>query len=342
MVFLLLALAGCGGRALGLLPDATPGRLDRGSPPSSSAAGADAGGAVTAPSNAVGWSLAVDDDALYWTSVSGRVLRRAKLGHAPDQVLADGQGELATLAIDASSVYFTVCPPPGTSCSIRRVAKAGGAQSTLVEGQHQAGALVVDAGYVYWATGDGAILKRAKSGGPVEPLSASTEPAGSARTPHFLGSDATRIYWSAAEVIWSVSKNGGGATQLVGKSETRNPVGLAVADGLVYWAAAGEVAFHPDGTYGYPDGALRRVPAAGGPAVTIAAGMPWPSGIVVGENAVELYFTSVTHGLLKVPNQVNTGSNQILESGAASHVIALDATQLYWSSGGDLRARPIE
>lgn len=336
---LFVALGGCGSRSLAPALDAEQ--------PVPADAGHTAGSEAAAPfpsapaSDAIGWSLAVDDDALYWTTVSGKVIRRAKGGLAAEQLLAADGGEFATLALDASAVYYTVCPPGKTACSLRRVAKSGGPSLTLAEGELLAGALVVDETRLYWVTGDGRVHACGTTGGPIVELAAATEPGQDRRMPHFVVGDASRIYWSAGNALFTVPKSGGGATQLVSVGESRNPIGLAVAGAHLYWAAAGKVALHPDGSYGYPDGAIRRVLATGGAPATVQEYLPWPSGVVVGVNAINLYVTSINHGLLKVENGVQTGSNQLLDSGAVSHVLVRDATELYWSSGGVLRSRSL-
>jgi hypothetical protein len=332
---LFLALAGCGDRSLAPALDAEP-------PPGPAFAGAEVPVAPRTPrpdDDAIGWSLAVDDEAVYWTTVSGKIVRRAKLGPASEQVLAESRADFATLALNASWVYYSVCPTASITCSLRRVAKSGGPSQTLVEGELLAGALVVDESGLYWVTGDGRVRARPTSGGPVVELAGATEPGESRRMPHFVVGDAERIYWSAGSALHSVRKTGGDAIQLVSVVESRNPVGLAVAGEHLYWAAAGAVELHSDGSYGFPNGALRRVAVAGGAPSTVQEFLPWPSGVVVGANAVNLYVTCAPHLLLKVENGVQTGSNQILETGHVSHALARDATHLYWSAAGVLRAR---
>jgi hypothetical protein len=71
-----------------------------------------------------------------------------KAGGAPTQ-LAQAPGAIGDIALDDTSVYFTV---PGTNGdgSVGRVAKAGGTPTQLATGQPTPAGIAVDDRGVYW------------------------------------------------------------------------------------------------------------------------------------------------------------------------------------------------
>jgi hypothetical protein len=106
-----------------------------------------------------------DGSALYWTSFGGcttppptPALRMLPTGAATPTELAGALDQPGDLAVDASSVYFTVHYD-----TIVKVAKSGGTPTTLASQLMRPTALVLDDASLYWINaGDGSIVKTSK------------------------------------------------------------------------------------------------------------------------------------------------------------------------------------
>jgi hypothetical protein len=122
------------------------------------------GPAETVATTNVGvWALAVDDARVYFSiyvPYTGFVASAPKAG-GPTTMLATSLDQPAGVAVDAENVYIAV---EGTSepGSVLKVPKGGGPAVTVASGQVHPSNVAVDDACVYWANGDGTIMRAPK------------------------------------------------------------------------------------------------------------------------------------------------------------------------------------
>ncbi len=142
------------------------------------------------------WNLgiAVDSSHLYWAdesdpesqSPSGSVVKAALDGGTP-VVLASQQSGPSSVAVDSTSVYWTVTQ----SEAVMKAALDGGAPVTIAASQAQPGALALDDASVYWTNyGNGTVMKAPLGGGSATTL------ASGQWGPRAIAVDATSVYWT--------------------------------------------------------------------------------------------------------------------------------------------------
>ncbi|MDC0746103.1 Vgb family protein [Polyangium mundeleinium] len=189
---------------------------------------------------------------------------------------------------------------------------------------------------------------------------------GGASSPRALALDTTSVYWTTAGSVMKVGLNGGSVTTLA--SDQVMPAGIAVESEKVYWGENWStlnavptgggpiVKLATDGINSAPQcvaiggshlywvnsnsgDAVRRVPLAGGTAVTIVPAVDVPQCLTVDSDFV--YFTSMdgdqtsTGGKIrKVPR--DGGTPEVLVSGQHfPYMITADAGNLYWTDVGN-------
>lgn len=153
--------------------------------------------------------IAVDEEAIYWATGSGSLVRAVKEQDGQQTELAAGEcldgsyPSWACVALDETHAYWL--DPCG---SIRTVPKSGGSIALLAEGQgayaplggHR---LAVDDQYVYWVNNDS--VMRVDKAGAAEPVAiAASGPVGGYVGAIVLGSD--DVFWSAKTGLWRLSK----------------------------------------------------------------------------------------------------------------------------------------
>jgi hypothetical protein len=238
--------------------------------------------------------------------------------------LANGLPSPIGIAIDADRVYWT-----DWLGGVSSVPKSGGANSMLVDGtvfgsNDKGGGIAVDADFVYWACPSGGFVARLpKSGGAAVTL------ASDQVEPESVVLDDAHVYWTDSGqigtpgAVMTMPKAGGAPVMLASGSAPR---GLALDATHVYWVDAGT--FDPGGTSRH-DGAVTRVPIAGGVPEVLVAGLDAPFGIAV--DAASVYWTDPQAGtIMKVP--LGGGAPVTLASGQSTpQGIAVDASRVYWT-----------
>jgi hypothetical protein len=276
-------------------------------------------------------------------------------GGACQLVAPQGAGDLASLTLDESGIYFTTGQNPG---SVMYVTQGGGNLSPLATDEANPAGITTDANFVYFTCpGDGTIRRVDKGGGNEITLATNQS------QPFDLRTDGQALYWTNAsggsvmklllntgvslpqhiaqnlsrptslvltanEVIFSdttagnvmhVAKTGlGGATSLaIGQNQPR---GLAVDNGGLSWADSGS-------------GQIMRLTTGGSP-TPIATGQQSPSGMASDGTNV-WWSNTVAQGTISrvaiaggqpVPRAIN--QNFPLR-------LAVDGTFVYWLNLGN-------
>jgi hypothetical protein len=150
------------------------------------------------PRNA--FSVAVDDDALYWTTAT--TVHRARRDGTNPIELASNQSGPISLVLDATHAYWT-SPLGGL---VMRVAKAGGEPEILAQNQLRARNLAVDGTHAYWTVDesrdgrrDGRVMRAAKTGGELLLLAGAMNPFG-------VAVDERHVYWTVDGALYRVGK----------------------------------------------------------------------------------------------------------------------------------------
>lgn len=173
------------------------------------------------------------------------------------------------IAVDTTSVYWTVQTPAAAGGAVLRVPLAGGAVTTLASGQNDPAGIHVTLAGVYWAdvngtssvpSGMGTVMSLPLGGGSAAAL------ASGQAGPLGITADDTSVYWTTCcnpgnGTVMSVRVGGGMPTTLA-SNLGRNPVALVVDSTNIYWVNAGQ---------GGGDGTVISVPVHGGTPVTLAA-----------------------------------------------------------------------
>jgi hypothetical protein len=180
-------------------------------------------------------------------------------------------------------------------------------------------ALALDQANLYWVDYDeGTIMKLPLAGGP--PVTLATGQS----HPEYIAVDATRVYWSTGGT--NINPIGGivevpiaGGAPVVIASDTNALHDSVASDGShVFWTS-------------YQGGTVTRTAPDGSASLTIASGQQTPMGVVVG--ATSVFWSDETGGaVMKAP--IDGGTPVPLASGQGVTSIALDATNVYWASGG--------
>ena len=275
---------------------------------------------VTLASGGEPAAIAIDDTAVYWTSIgvgsdAGTVMTVPKTGGLA-ATLASGQSGPQGLAVDRRNVYWT---NNGTSVSVMSVPSGGGPSVSLAPPQDNpyGTGITVDALSVYWATSNGtgssALMKVLLAGGAPTILATVDSPGG-------VAVDATSVYWTSLHAGGSVMKIpvGGGAPTTLASGPDNYPNAVVVDAANVYW------------TNSFTGKSVAKVPVAGGAVTVLAAGQANPGGLAVDDTSV--YWVNRDDGtVMKVP--IAGGAPTALASGQDDpQSIVVDTTSVYWTN----------
>ncbi len=271
---------------------------------------------VTLASQVSASSIAVDDTAVYWTTMNGTVMK-VPVGGGAAGTLASGQDQPAAVVVDGTSVYWLTSDAFDDS-AITKVPRTGGATPvTLITYGNEFSptpGLAVDTAWVYWTD--------FVSGNPV---------------PGQLAGARVRRMPSS-----------GGPAQTLVEGLSLAPTGLAVDATSVYWAGS------PGSPTNFTN-VLLKVPLQGGTPATLATYQSWASAmvaalplpVVAGQTARDVYWiasppmpnsaTQPPTNLLSAP--ATGGSPSTLAISANS--VALDSTTLYWTTDGSVMSAPL-
>jgi len=192
--------------------------------------------------------LALDSANMYWTNqgtgTNGTVMKMPLDGGSPT-TLASGQAYPNTIAVDATSAYWTNAYEFTGSIntmvsSVMRVSlNAGATPVMLASDQYLVHAIVSDGTSAFWVTEYGTVVREPVAGGPTTVFASGQD------QPIAVALDATNVYWANQGTGRSGSigtvPQAGGATVLLYQSEEIDsntggePIDLAVDATSVYW-----------------------------------------------------------------------------------------------------------
>ncbi len=229
-------------------------------------------------------SLSSDGAFVYWGGlIDPTAIRRVAVGGHEAATLADVG--VAGLALGPTRVFFV------TEKGVQSLPKGGGAPTVLAS-QPSGAALgvAVDASHFYFAlagsSGGSTLYGVAQSGGPVTTLAALDAKVNA------LATDGANVYFVAGDALSAVSTSGGPVSVLAGGFA--GTTSFAVDSAHVYAAVA---------TGSGTDGAIVRVPVAGGSPTVLAAAQWLPQHVAVDANFV--YWTNfsgpVSGAILRAP-----------------------------------------
>jgi hypothetical protein len=257
------------------------------------------------------WSIAVDEERVYWTNYNEHAVRSvAKAGGTPVTISADEPAALA-IGLDATHVYWSRHPN-----EILRAPKQGGAAETVATSVYGACGIVFDETSLY--VGEfaylGRVLRIPKSGGPATELAPGT--CQGVRAIRLLGGS---VYWlNHCGEVARVSVDGGPVT-ILGQGFTGNDLQVDASYAYVSTTTASS-------------SSVMRVPLNGGPAETLVSGIEpvWPLAI----DATRVFAVAgVSSDLLQIP--LGGGAATVLATapgGAGSQGgLTQDADYLYWT-----------
>jgi hypothetical protein len=187
------------------------------------------GGTVSTIATGQGFTseIAVDSSYVYWAS---GYIARAPLTGGPFTTLVSAVYP-QRMALDATSVYFTVNTGNNTG-KVERVPKSGGTPQTLAFERTSEQGVAVDQANVYWTNTAGDVMKEAVDGGPLVPL------AFLQSNPFAVAVDATSIYWVGNDAagsagVFKTSLDGGAVTTVT--SGWAYSIGFALDATSVYF-----------------------------------------------------------------------------------------------------------
>jgi hypothetical protein len=175
--------------------------------------------------------LEADGQDVFFTMFDGSgIFRLSKAGGKPVAIVTRGSLKMASIAVDATDVYWTSYKD-GT---VNRVPRGGGRIKTLAVEQAHPVDVVVDADFVYWSNEtDGTIRRIAKAGGEPITLVSGQE------NHDILALDAANVYWCTwgagqhrGHACLSVAKAGGTPRLLA--DDLESPSGIAVDASSLY------------------------------------------------------------------------------------------------------------
>ncbi|MCC6997693.1 MAG: hypothetical protein IT370_23955 [Deltaproteobacteria bacterium] len=258
------------------------------------------------------FDLALDDQAAYWTSVDGSLMKADKATRAVRLLMAPTLGAAAGyLALDRDDVYVS----DGGRGLLLRVAKTGGAAHTVAQGASYASGVAVDDEAVYWADAGnsttGWVARIAKADGSTTKL---VQQRGVWR----LVLAGRVLHWIGPGEVRALSLDAAPGTSPALVFDGSSIGGLAAVGGQVLVSD-----LHDD---------VIVASVAGQPAAALLGALHGPSALAA--DAQSVYFANGRDGTLcRAP--LGGGAVEVLAEGSrAVAAVAVDATHVYWLEHG--------
>jgi hypothetical protein len=218
-------------------------------------------------------------------------------------------------------VYWANCHESG---AILKIAKSGGAVTTLASGLATPQAIAVDDRAVYWvesgsAAGgytNGGVWAIAKTGGMRQQLAADNG------QPHTLTADSTTIYWGGADAINGVSKFGGAVHRFAPATGVTT---IAVDDTFIYW-----------GEDRYIVGAINKVSKYGGDTVHLSDYLP----VSMAVDFARIDWIDGAGDVFSMSKSGGSVTTLFSSSGGGGSTLTLDGTYAFWTTNDEVRRIP--
>jgi len=222
-------------------------------------------------------AVAVDSTRVYFvvvdthSGVTNTIMTVPTAGGSP-QPLVPNRSSIYSITLDAANLYWT---EPQTG-SVVKAPKVGGSPLTLITGAAEPSVLAVDSMHVYWINRFAGLARMGLDGS--NPTMLGTIAADSGPV---LAIDSTHAYWGMNGYLEAVPKAGGQQVTLLPDYGT---VGSDIAtDGsMIYWLKSGTCGAASCNA----DGAVVKMPVAGGPQTVVAAGLTQPAALVLDQGYV--------------------------------------------------------
>jgi outer membrane protein assembly factor BamB len=155
----------------------------------------------------------------------------------------------------------------------------------------------------------------------------------SGEEPNGLALGDADVYWTdtGGGQVRSVNKNGGQAVT-VSDAPGTDPWGLAVDSTRVYWSV-------PNFASGGMNATIMSIPLAGGAATTLASNLDSPELVVAGPSNV--YWTALGPAAVESVPLDGGSVATIARDPLGGAGVAIDATDLYWSTGAGIFRAPL-
>jgi len=283
---------------------------------------------VVATMQANAYSIAADDQNIYWTTEgtgmnAGDVLQEP-VGGGTVTTLASGQSQYpGAIAVNGSDVYWTNQYQGG---GLQFVPVGGGMAHPLASNLNTPAAIVITGSTIFFTLDPygqptaGAVLSMPIGGGTTTTI------ASGQNSPASVAVGKSSVFWTTANDLMFASLNAGKAKTF---SAMTYPYSVAADQANVYW------------TSGIDSGAVFQEPAGGGATTTIASGQYYPNYIVV--DGTNVYWTTGQGGVGTVMvAAINGGTPVTLASGQAYPTwLALNSTRVFWVDFGDGTIRSV-
>jgi hypothetical protein len=250
------------------------------------------------------------------TSCSGG---NCSVGRCYFEPLSGLRSDQIHLAVNSTYIYY-VLRDAGT---VGRVNRTNGTTNQLASMQSRPMAIAVDGSNVYWVNqglgNTGSVMQLSLAGGDPTPLATNEQ------YPQGIAVDADHVYWTNfayAGSIKSVPIGGGTVATLASDPSMINTEDLAIDANNVYWVNAGDAGDTVN------RGTVMRVPLAGGSLLTIASKVDSPTDLAVSQGQVYFLLNGLTaSGVQRVSVMGSSNPTPITSSVATS--VAADATGVF-------------
>ena len=259
-------------------------------------------------------------------SERGEIAFRGHGGRRPRVLAYGGNGE-RHLIQDDRYLYWS----DAEDGTVTRLSKSGGVPVVLATGQAHPGALTLAGGWLYWVTrrmDTGTVVRMPVGGGEIELIE------GGQNRPQSIAVSGTTVVWTnlgdgLATGTVMRKEIGGHLTTLASKQ--KQPGSIAIDATQIYWTAFGVK--RP--SY-FRDGAMMRIPRAGGPKrYVVAREQSMARSVLLDESW--LYWTTADElehdprlGGIKRRRKEGGPIQDLVFWGHSTGCIALDRTHVYW------------
>ncbi len=240
-------------------------------------------------------------------------------GGPPATVIANAQTMPASIAVDATRVYWTTWPSAGAPASSVFSCPLSGCVGAPTElASHEViddwlQDLVVTPGFVLWGAGSTGVKECAPTGC----AGASAQFAAASSDIAAVAADATHVYWGSQSEgkIWRCLLGAScPSPEIVATVPNGWIASIALDDVNVYWIESNA-------------GAVQAHPKSGGATKTLATEPFPPSALVAAGGRV--YWTTGGQAIRSVPRAGGTASTFIADDGP--YTIASDGVSIYWT-----------